>query len=143
MVIAIVADDKKKELMVEFCIAYCGILSKHSLCATSRTARYISDATGMKIESLLSGSLGGTEQLATRVLYNEIDLLIFFRDTSPEGYSDPDDIDMLRMCDVYNIPVATNIASAEVLVRALDRGDFDWREIVNPRSELNKRKNNK
>lgn len=143
MVIAIIADDKKKELMVEFCIAYCGILTKHSLCATSKTARYIGEATGMKIESLLSGSLGGTEQLATRIAYNEIDLLIFFRDTSKEGYSDPDDIDMLRMCDVYNIPVATNIASAEILVRALDRGDLDWREIVNPRSEFNKRKSMK
>lgn len=141
MVIAIIADDKKKELMVQFCIAYCGILSKHNLCATSKTARYISEATGLKMESLLSGSLGGTEQITTRIAYNEIDLLLFFRDTSKMGYFDPDDIDLLRMCDIYNVPAATNLASAEVLVRALDRGDLDWREIVNPRSEINKNKN--
>ncbi len=141
MVIAVIADDKKKELMVQFCIAYCGILSKHTLCATSKTARYISEATGLKMESLLSGSLGGTEQITTRIAYNEIDLLLFFRDTSKDRYFEQDDIDLLRMCDIYNIPAATNLASAEVLVRALDRGDLDWREIVNPRSSINKNKN--
>ena len=143
MEIAIIADDKKKELMVEFCIAYCGILTKHRLCATSKTAKYISESTGMKIESLLSGSLGGAEQVTSRIAYNEIDLLLFFRDTNKEGYINSDDIDMLRMCDVYNVPVATNLATAEILVRALDRGDLDWREIVNPRSSYNQRKNGK
>lgn len=143
MEIAIIADDKKKELMAEFCIAYCGILTKHNICATSKTAKYISDATGMKIESLLLGSYGGAEQIASRVAYNEIDLLIFFRDTAKEGYRTTDDIEMLRMCDVYNIPVATNIATAEVLVRALERGDLDWRELVNPRSLRNQRRNYK
>ena len=143
MEIAIIADDKKKELMVEFCIAYCGILTKHRLCATSKTAKYISESTGMKIESLLSGSLGGAEQVTSRIAYNEIDLLLFFRDTNKEGYINNDDIDMLRMCDVYNVPVATNLATAEILVRALDRGDLDWREIVNPRSAYNQRKNGK
>ncbi len=140
MEIAIIADDKKKELMVEFCIAYCGILTKHRLCATSKTAKYISESTGMQIESLLSGSLGGAEQVTSRIAYNEIDLLLFFRDTNKEGYINSDDIDMLRMCDVYNVPVATNLATAEVLVRALERGDLDWREIVNPRSAYNQRK---
>lgn len=143
MEIAIIADDKKKELMVEFCIAYCGILSKHNLCATSKTAKYIGEATGMDIENLLAGSLGGTEQIASRIAYNEIDLLIFFRDTSTDALQDSDDINMLRMCDVYNIPCATNIATAEVLVRALDRGDLDWREIVNPRSKFNLEHKNK
>lgn len=137
MEIAIIADDKKKELMVEFCIAYCGILSKHNLCATSKTAKYISESTGLNIENLLAGSLGGTEQIASRIAYNEIDLLIFFRDTSTDALLDSDDINMLRMCDVYNVPCATNIATAEILVRALDRGDLDWREIVNPRSKFN------
>jgi len=139
MEIAIIADDKKKELMVEFCIAYCGILSKHNLCATSKTAKYISEATGLHIEQLLAGSLGGTEQIASRIAYNEIDLLLFFRDTSPDSLRDNDDNNMLRMCDVYNIPAATNIASAEVLVRALDRGDLDWRAIVNPKSKYSMR----
>ena len=143
MEIAIIADDKKKELMVEFCIAYCGILTKHRLCATSKTAKYISESTGMQIESLLSGSLGGAEQVTSRIAYNEIDLLLFFRDTNKDGYINSDDIDMLRMCDVYNVPVATNLAPAEVLVRALERGDLDWREIVNPRSSYNQRKTGK
>jgi len=127
MKIAIIADDKKKELIAEFCIAYCGILSKHSICATSITGKYISEATGLQIERVLSGLQGGAEQIASRIAYNDIDLLLFFRDTTPEGYYNTSDTEVLRMCDIYNIPAATNIATAEVLVRALDRGDFDWR----------------
>ncbi len=130
MKIAIIADDNKKELMTEFCIAYCGILSKHSLCATSITGKYISEATGLEIERMLSGTQGGTEQIASRIAYNDIDLLLFFRDTSVEGYYNAADTEVLRLCDIYNIPAATNIASAEVLVRALDNGDLDWREYV-------------
>ena len=133
MEIAIIADDTKKELMTEFCIAYCGILSKHSLCATAITAKYISEATGLQIERMMSGAQGGAEQIALRVAYNEVDLLLFFRDTNSKIKPSETDNDLLRMCDLYNIPVATNIATAEVLVRALDRGDLDWREIVNPK----------
>ena len=131
MEIAIIADDKKKELMTEFCIAYCGILSKHNICATAITAKFISEATGLNIERMLAGSQGGAEQIASRVAYNEIDLVLFFRDTSSDGFRNENDNDLLRMCDVYNIPIATNIATAEVLVRALERGDLDWREYVN------------
>lgn len=134
MEIAIIADDTKKELMTEFCIAYCGILSKHSLCATAVTGKYISEATGLQIERMLAGSSGGAEQIASRVAYNEIDLLLFFRDTATKVMPSEIDNDLLRMCDMYNVPLATNIATAEVLVRALDRGDLDWREIVNPKS---------
>ncbi len=134
MEIAIIADDKKKELMTEFCIAYCGILCKHSICATAATGRYISEATGLTIEKMMSGTQGGIEQIASRVAYNEIDLLLFFRNTSPEGYDKASDNEIMRMCDLYNIPVATNIATAEVLVRALDNGDLDWREYVNPKN---------
>ncbi|MBQ9469128.1 MAG: methylglyoxal synthase [Clostridia bacterium] len=133
MEIALIADDKKKELMVEFCIAYCGILSKHHLCATHKTAKYISAATGLEIENLLAGSLGGMEQVSSRICYNEIDLLLYFRDTADEPQDERDTV-LLRNCDIYNIPVATNIATAEVLVMALERGDLDWRAIVNPRS---------
>ena len=132
MEIAIIADDSKKELMAEFCIAYCGILSKHSLCATATTGKYISDSTGLQIERLMSGSQGA-EQLTLRVAYNEIDLLLYFRDTMIKTTPSKIEIDLLRMCDMYNIPVATNIATAEILVRALDRGDLDWRDIVNPK----------
>ncbi len=139
MEIAIIADDTKKELMTEFCIAYCGILSKHSLCATSVTGKYISEATGLQIERMMAGSQGGAEQISLRIAYNEIDLLLFFRDTATKIQPNEIDNDLLRMCDMYNIPVATNIATAEVLVRALDRGDLDWREIVNPKNNKRKR----
>ncbi len=137
--IAIIADDKKKELMTQFCIAYCGILAKHNLCATGITGKYISEATGLKIERLLSGSHGGTQQITSRVAYNEIDLLIYFRDTSKDIVFNEEEYSLLRMCDVYNIPVATNIATAEVLVTALENGGLDWREIVNPKSDYNHR----
>lgn len=134
MEIAIIADDKKKELMTEFCIAYCGILCKHSICATATTGKYIAEATGLTIEKMMPGTQGGTEQIASRVAYNEIDLLLFFRDTSAEGYHREIDNEIMRMCDLYNIPVATNIASAEILVRALESGDLDWRAYVNPKT---------
>ena len=130
MEIAIMAHDTKKELMVQFCIAYCGILSKHSLCATGITAKYIADATGLNIERLMSGDQGGEQQITSRVAYNEIDLLLYFRDTRPSSEYDEVEHELFRMCDLYNIPVATNIATAEVLVCALERGDLDWREIV-------------
>ncbi len=142
MEIAIIADDKKKELMTQFCIAYCGILCKHNLCATGITGKYISEATGLKIERLLSGAHGGAQQITSRVAYNEIDLLIYFRDTSKDVVFDEEEYNLLRMCDVYNIPVATNIATAEVLVTALENGGLDWREIVNPKSEYNHRNKN-
>ena len=133
MEIALIAHDKKKEL----CIAYCGILSKHNLCATSITGKYISDATGLKIERLLSGSHGGEEQILSRIAYDEIDVLLYFRDTSDGLPLSGEEADLIRMCDIHNVPLATNIATAEILIRALDNGDLDWREIVNPRSAYN------
>ena len=139
MEIAIIAHDLKMELMTQFCIAYCGVLSKHNLCATSTTAKYISEATGLQIERLLTGEQGGDQQIASRIAYNEIDVLLYFRDTRPSAYSESDN-ELQRMCDMYNIPVATNIATAEVLIMALDRGDLDWRDILNPRSEYNRKR---
>ena len=139
MEIAIIAHDLKKELMTQFCIAYCGILSKHNLCATGITAKYISEATGLDVERLLSGSQGGMELIASRIAYNEIDLLLYFKDTRADAESDEVEKEILRLCDLYNIPVATNIATAEILIMALDRGDLDWREIVNPRSAYNQK----
>ena len=139
MEIAIIAHDLKKELMTQFCIAYCGILSKHNLCATSITAKYISEATGLEIEKLLAGVQGGKQQSASRVSCNEVDVLLYFRDTRADAMQDEIDTELLRLCDLYNVPVATNIATAEVIVTALDRGDLDWREIVNPRSAYNLR----
>ena len=134
MEIAIIANDTKKELMTEFCIAYCGILSKHNLCATATTAKFISEATGLEINRLMSGKAGGEQQIASRIAYNEIDILLDFRDTRPDSKINEAEMELFRMCDLYNIPVATNIATAEVIVTALERGDLDWREIVNPRA---------
>ena len=140
MEIAIIANDSKKELMTQFCIAYCGILSKHHLCATGITAKYISEATGLEIEKLLSGEHGGEEQIISRLAYNEIDVLLNFRDTKPGITFNEVENELMRMCDMYNVPVATNIATAEVIILALDRGDLDWRETMNPRSEYNRKK---
>ena len=140
MEIAIIADDPKKELMTQFCIAYCGILSKHHICSTNITGKFIEDATGLKIEKLLPGTHGGVQQICSRVSYNEIDLVLFFRNSDPNAREGFEEESLLRMCDTQNIPVATNIANAEVLVCALDRGDLDWREIVNPSSEYNRKK---
>lgn len=140
MDIAIIAENDKKELMAQFCIAYCGILERHHLCATYITGKYISEATGLNIESFLAGSSGGVEQIAAKVSYNEIDLVLYFRSTDPSREPLEAETTLLRMCDVYNIPVATNIATAEALVTALGNGDLNWREFINPTSEYNKRK---
>ena len=142
MEIALLANDSKKELMVQFCIAYCGVLAKHKLCATKSTGSMIYEATGLHIEQLLPGGQGGMQQLTSRISFNEIDVLIYFRDTRPSsGFSSHDEIEreLLLACDRYNVPVATNIATAEVIIMALDRGDLDWRELVNPRSQCNRK----
>lgn len=132
MNIALIAHDTKKELMVQFCIAYCGVLSKHNLCATSTTGKMVAEATGLNVQCYLSGSQGGDQQIAARISCNEIDLLLFFRDPISVKPHEPNDMNLLRLCDVHNIPVATNIATAEALIHALERGDLDWRDIVNP-----------
>ena len=133
MNIAFIAHEKKKELMVQFCIAYKGILEKHSLFATENTGGAIAENTGMSVYRFLSGSQGGDQQIGARVAYNEIDLVLFFRDpVSPEPF-EPDVGGLLKLCDMHNIPVATNLATAEVLIHGLERGDLDWRDIVNPK----------
>ncbi len=133
MNIAIIAHDSKKELMTQFCIAYCGILSKHNLCATGTTGKLVAEATGLNIEKYLSGSQGGGQQIGSRIACDEIDLLLLFRDPLSPKPGEPNDINLLRLCDVHNIPVATNIATAEALILGLERGDLDWRDIVNPK----------
>ena len=132
MQIALIAHDSKKELMVQFCIDYCGILSRHDLCATATTGKLIAEATGLKIQKYMSGAQGGDQQIAARIGCDEIDLLLMFRDPINRGESEPNEINLLRLCDVHNIPVATNIATAEVLIHGLERGDLDWRSIGNP-----------
>ncbi len=132
MNVALIAHDAKKELMVQFCIAYCGILSRHNLCATGTTGKLVAEATGLNITRYMSGTQGGGEQITARISCNEIDLLLFFRDPLTVKSNEPNDYDMLRLCDIRGIPVATNIATAEVLIHGLERGDLDWRNIVNP-----------
>ena len=134
MNIALMAHDSKKELMTQFCIAYCGILSKHTLCATGTTGGLISDATGLSVNLFLSGPQGGDQQIGARIAYNEIDLVLFFRDPLNVESYEPDVFSLLRLCDMHNIPIATNAATAEVLIHGLERGDLDWRDIVNPKS---------
>ena len=131
MNIALIAHDAKKELMVQFCIAYCRVLSHHTLLATGTTGKLVGEATGLSIQCFLSGVHGGDQQIAARIACNEIDLLLFFRDPlNPKSHEAANDMNLLRLCDMHNIPVATNIATAEVLIHGLERGDLDWRNIL-------------
>ena len=130
MNIALIADDAKKELMVQYCIAYCVILSRHTICATGTTGKMISEATGLEIQRFLSGSQGGDQQIAARIACNEIDMLLFFRDSNSPKQHDASEINLLRLCDMHNVPIATNIATAEVLIHGLERGDLDWRKVL-------------
>ena len=130
MNIALIADDGKKELMVQFCIAYCGILAKHELCSTFTTGRLISEATGLKIRTYLH-SAQGCQQLDARIAYNEIDLVIMFSDPNDtDPWEDQRIMRTLRLCDSSNVPCATNLASAEMLILGLQRGDLDWRMMM-------------
>lgn len=130
MNIAIIAHDAKKELMIQFCIAYCGILSKNTLCATGTTGKLVAEATGLRIDRFLSGTQGGDQQIASRIACNEIDMVLFFRDPLTVKAHEPNEMNLLRLCDVHNIPIATNIATGEMLIHGLERGDLDWRTIV-------------
>ena len=130
MNIAMIAHDKKKELMIQFCIAYKGILEKHTLYATGTTGKVVAENTGLNVYRFLSGPQGGDQQIGARIAYNEIDLVFYFRSTDPSAEVYEGEQNLLRMCDVHNIPVATNIATAEALIHALERGDLEWREIL-------------
>ena len=138
MNIAFMAHDRKKELMVQLCIAYKGILEKHTLCATNTTGKLIAEATGLPVTLYLHADQGGSQQIGARIAYNEIDLVFYFRSTEPNDAPGVTEQNLLRLCDVHNVPVATNIATAEVLVLALDRGELDWREVMNPTSDYNR-----
>ena len=134
MNIAFLAHDKKKELMVQFCTAYCRALSKHRLIATGTTGKMIAEGTGLPVQRFLAGKQGGDQQIAARIACNEVDLLLFFRNPIDAKPGEPNEMNLLRLCDVHNIPVATNIATAEMLIHGLERGDLDWRDIVHPQN---------
>ena len=133
MNIALLAHDRRKELMVQFCIAYCGILSGHSICATNTTGRLVSEATGLPITLYLSCNQGGSQQIGLRIAYNELDMVLFFCDPQLVDEYVGSVRDIVRLCDQYNVPFASNIATAEVLIHGLQRGDLEWRDIVNPK----------
>ena len=133
MNIALMAQDGKKELMVQLCIAYCGIFAGHTLIATKTTGKLIAEATGLNINLCLAGGQGGVQQIGARIAYNEIDLVLYLCDPdAAAGHSSVSEIALL--CDRHTIPFASNVATAEVLIQGLQRGDLDWRNIVNPRN---------
>ena len=131
MNITLMAHDKKKELMVQFCTAYKSVLSKHNLSATATTGRLVAEATGLPVTLYLSHNQGGHQQVDARIAYNEIDLVLLFTDPN---YSDPWEdqqvVQTLHLCDAHNVPMATNLATAEMLILGLQRGDLDWREMI-------------
>ena len=131
MNIAFLAHDKKKELMVQFCTAYKSVLSKHELFATATTGRLIADHTGLPITMLLSHKQGGHQQINARIAYNEIDLVVLFSDPNDQDpWEDAQTMETIRACDKQNVVIATNLASAEIAIMGLQRGDLDWREML-------------
>lgn len=129
MNIGFIAHDAKKKLMQNFCIAYRGIISKHELYATGTTGRLIEEVTNLNVHKYLAGHLGGEQQLGAQIEHNMIDLVIFLRDPLTKSAHEPDIMNVIHLCDVHNIPIATNLATAELLIKSLDRGDLDWREM--------------
>ena len=132
MYIALMAHNNKKDLMVQFCSAYAGVLSRHNLCATNTTGRLITDATGLPVHLYLSCQHGGSQQIGARISYNEIDMVIFLVDPNDDSLQD-ELLYISRLCDQNNVPYATNVATAEMLILGMDRGDLDWRKLVNPK----------
>ena len=129
--IALHADNEKKVLLENFCIAYKNILNRFHLMATQSTAQHISLVTGLSIDQLLSGGLGGDKQLETAIMNQEVDVLLSFERVSLDNFHEMSDHNaLIRLCDFYSIPVATNIATAECLIMCLDRGELDWRELL-------------
>lgn len=129
MNIGLIAHDTKKKLMQNFCIAYRGILSRNELYATGTTGRLVEEVTNLSVHKYLAGHLGGQQQLAAQIEHNQMDLVIFLRDPLTPKSHEPDVNDVVKLCDTYNIPLATNLATAELMIKALDRGDLEWREV--------------
>ena len=130
MNIALIAHDNKKELLVDLCIAYKAIFQQHTLFSTGTTGTYIMEGAGLEVYRFSAGMLGGVQQIAARVSLNEIDMVIFLRDPVTAREYEPDINTLLRLCDINNIPFATNVATAEMLIKGLERGDLSWRELL-------------
>ena len=129
MNVGLIAHDSKKKLMQNFCIAYRGILSKNTLYATGTTGRLIEEVTNLNVHKYLAGHLGGAEQMCTDIEQDQLDLVIFFREPVSPKRTDPDESSIIRTSDLHNIPIATNLATGELLVKALEHGDLEWREM--------------
>ena len=129
MNIGLIAHDSKKKLMQNFCIAYRGILSRHELYATATTGRLIEEVTNLNVHKLLAGHLGGEHQFGAQIEDNQMDIVIFLRDPLTPKSHEPDIYNIFKLCDINNIPLASNLATAELLIKALDRGDLEWREM--------------
>ena len=129
MNIGLIALDAKKVLMQNFCIAYRGILCKNELYATGTTGRLIEEVANLSVHKFLAGHLGGEQQLGAQIEHNQLHLVIFLRDPIQPKRHDPDVNNVVHLCDVHNIPIATNLATAELLIKSLDRGDMEWREM--------------
>ncbi|WP_042223608.1 methylglyoxal synthase [Oceanobacillus manasiensis] len=138
MNIALIAHDKKKQEIIGFTIAYTSILKEHNLFATGTTGSKITEATGLPVHLFQSGPLGGDQQIGAMIANNDMDMVIFFRDPLTAQPHEPDVSALMRLCDVHQIPLATNIAAAEIFIRGLDQGDLDWRKIINQREEEEK-----
>ncbi len=128
MNIILIADPRKYDLLINFCIAYKQILAKHHLISLFNLSRSIRENTDLKVETLATDISASVEQLASKANYNEIDAVIYLRDPLLRSYDAPNSL--MKACDTQSIPYATNIATAEVLVLAIDRGDLDWRELI-------------
>lgn len=129
MNIGLIAHDSKKKLMQNFCIAYRGILCKHDLFATGTTGRLIEEVTNLNVYKYLAGHLGGEQQLGSQIENNDLDMMVFLRDPLTPKSHEIDVNNIFHLCDMHNIPLATNLATAELLIKALDRGDLEWRDV--------------
>ncbi|MCY7452527.1 methylglyoxal synthase [Bacillus altitudinis] len=130
MNIALIAHDKKKSDMIQFAIAYRDLLADHTLYATGTTGLRVKEATGLPIHRFQSGPLGGDQQIGAMIADNAMDLVLFFRDPLTAQPHEPDVSALIRLCDVYTIPLATNMGTAEILVRNLNKGTFDFRDVA-------------
>ncbi|WNC17286.1 methylglyoxal synthase [Brevibacillus brevis] len=135
MKIALIAHDRKKEEIVQLAMAYESILARHELVATGTTGQRIMDSTSLSVARVLSGPLGGDQQIGAMIARNEMDLIIFLRDPLTAQPHEPDITALLRLCDVHKIPFATNLGTAEILLKALERGELDWRDVVHKENE--------
>ena len=134
MNIALIAHDKKKDDMIRFATAYKLVLQNHTLFATGTTGQKIMEATGLEVHRFQSGPLGGDQEIGAMIAKNKMDMIFFFRDPLTAQPHEPDVTALIRLCDVYAVPLATNMGTGEVLVKGLERGDLSWRDIIRGRT---------